>query len=165
MGQQSKKGFWMLSIQYKIQQDPDNNDQYVGRLCFGLAMFETTKGWNPWKVKEFFTNLGVELPEFEDMESFLDELVGAKGLYEINIETDGDFTSSNLVSVLDETLDDANEKERPAAAKKAAAKPAKEEAPAEEEEEEDEYPSEAEIKKMSLKECKEEIKQQITERV
>lgn len=131
---------WMLALQWKIKEDEENEGQYEGRLAFSNLMFEGKDGWNPWAVKAFFEDLGLELPEFEDMEETMDALVEENNLIEIEIVTENDYTSINAVSIIGPGEDDEEEEEEETSKKsksKSKGKKSKPE-PEEEEDEDDE---------------------------
>jgi len=73
---QSQADFWMLAVSLKILEAED--EKLVGRLVFLNLMFEGKNGWNPWKVKQFFKDMEIELPEFDQIEDAVKELVENK---------------------------------------------------------------------------------------
>lgn len=93
----SKKGFFMLSVHVKVTEAEDDN--LVNRFHFITLMFEGANGWNPWKVKEFFEAMGLELPEMADTEATLAELIAAKPSIAFDIKAKGDFTNTEITAV------------------------------------------------------------------
>lgn len=94
---QSKKGFFMLSVHVKVTEAEDDN--LVNRFHFITLMFEGANGWNPWKVKEFFEQMGLELPEMADTEGVLAELIAAKPSIAFDLKAKGDFTNTEITAV------------------------------------------------------------------
>lgn len=119
---QAKSQAWMLSLTWKVE-----GGDHDGRLTWQNLMFEGKNGWNPWQVKNFFNDVGFELPEFDEIEDAVEDLVGNLRVA-VELTTDGEYQNLAILEVLDEEPE-----EKPAKKGKAAEKPAKNAKPAAEE--------------------------------
>lgn len=91
---QSQANFWMLAVSLKILEAED--EKLVGRLVFLNLMFEGKNGWNPWKVKQFFKDMEIELPEFDQIEDAVKELVENKFGLVLELSYKNDFPNHKV---------------------------------------------------------------------
>lgn len=99
---QSQANFWMLAVSLKILEAED--ESLVGRLVFLNLMFEGKNGWNPWKVKQFFKELEIELPEFDQIEDAVKELVDNKFGVVLELTYKNDFPNHKVQLVQPEDV-------------------------------------------------------------
>ena len=101
-GEIKKSGsdYWMLAIQIKITEVGDeDNGNFIGKKHFLNLMFEGKNGWNPWKVKAFFKEMGLELPGFGDIEDTVQELIDTNTAVSFTIKTKGEYANTTIKEV------------------------------------------------------------------
>lgn len=98
---QSKSQFWMLALTFKVEGGDSD-----GRLCWSNLFFENKNGWNPWQVKAFFEKIGYEVPEFDELEDVVEDLVGNLRCA-VELKTDGEYQQMEIIEVLDDEPEQA----------------------------------------------------------
>lgn len=99
----SGSAFWMLVMKFLITAaEEEEGAPFIGKSHFVNLMFEGKNGWNPWKVKAFFKEIGVELPEFKQVEATLQELIDNNTGFIFEIKTKNDFTNTKILEVLED---------------------------------------------------------------
>lgn len=132
----SGSNYWMLAVQVKITEVGDeDNGNFLGKKHFLNLMFEGKNGWNPWKVKAFFKEMGLELPEFGDIEDTMQELIDTNTAISFTIKTKGEYANTTIKEVHENYEDPTGEE-------------GGEEAGEEEVEEAASYPSDEEVDAM-----------------
>ena len=137
----SGSGYWMLLVKIKITEAEEGNEAFIGKTHYVNLNFEGKNGWNPWKVKAFFKEMSLELPEFSDIEDTIVELADANTAVSFDLRTKNDFLNTTITEVLEGYKDPLDEEE-------------------EEEEEEEEnanessdLPSEEDVDDMTKEDC------------
>jgi len=136
----SGSGYWMLLVKIKITEAEEGNEAFIGKTHYVNLNFEGKNGWNPWKVKAFFKEMSLELPEFSDIEDTVEELTSSNTAVSFDLRTKNDFLNTTITEVLEgyeDPLDDEEDEE-------------------EEEENADEsseLPSEEDVDDMTKEEC------------
>lgn len=110
---QNGKQLWRQEVRLKIVEA--ENDSLVGKLYFDHRPFETEKnGWNPWKVREFYEALGLELPGIEkrddgttEIEEVLANIVASGMIVTFDLKTKGDFQNMNIVEAHETAMEEA----------------------------------------------------------
>lgn len=98
----SGSDYWMLVVQVRVTEvDSEDNANFIGKIHFLNCMFEGKNGWNPWKVKQFFKEMGLELPEFGDIEDTVQELVDANTAISFTVKTKGEFSNTKINEVFE----------------------------------------------------------------
>ena len=98
----SGSAFWMLVMKFLITASEEEGEAFIDKSHFVNLMFEGKNGWNPWKVKAFFKEIGVELPEFKDVEPTLQELIDNNTGFVFEVKTKNDFTNTKIIKVLED---------------------------------------------------------------
>jgi hypothetical protein len=102
----SGSDYWMLVVQVRVTEvDSEENANFIGKTHFLNLMFEGKSGWNPWKVKAFFKEMNLELPEFGDIEATVQELVDANIAISFQVKTKGEFSNTKITEVHDDYTD------------------------------------------------------------
>ena len=138
----SGSGYWMLLVKIKITEAEEGNEAFIGKTHYVNLNFEGKNGWNPWKVKAFFKEMSLELPEFSDIEDTIMELADANTAVSFDVRTKNDFLNTTITEVLEgyeDPLDDDEEDE--------------DEDEEENENESSDLPSEEDIDDMTKEEC------------
>lgn len=130
----SGSGYWMLLVKIKITEAEEGNEAFIGKTHYVNLNFEGKNGWNPWKVKAFFKEMSLELPEFSDIEDTIVELADANTAVSFDLRTKNDFLNTTITEVLEGYEDPLDEEE-------------------ENENESSDLPSEEDIDDMTKEEC------------
>jgi len=93
---QSKNNDWMMLAHLKVAEGDDE-----GKLGFFVGMFEKDGNWNPYAPKAFFAALGLELPEFEDMEDELENLVEEEIHVAFTVTEKNGFTNLEVTEIVE----------------------------------------------------------------
>jgi hypothetical protein len=102
----SGSDYWMLVVQTCVTEvDSEENANFIGKTHFLNLMFEGKNGWNPWKVKAFFKEMNLELPEFGDIEATVQELVDANTAISFQVKTKGEYSNTKITEVHDDYID------------------------------------------------------------
>lgn len=159
---QNAKEFWRQEIRIKILEA--EVDSWVGKPYFDHRPFETEKGgWNPWKVREFYEALGLELPDMGDLTEVLSNIVASGMIVTFDLKTKGNFQNMIIVEVhetaMEEAVAAAAKPTKPAKAAKAAPvekpKLSREATKATERDPEPELPTEEEVEEWDKAQCSE----------
>ena len=159
---QNAKEFWRQEIRIKIQEA--EVDSWVGKTYFDHRPFETEKGgWNPWKVREFYEALGLELPDMGDLPEVLSNIVASGMIVTFDLKTKGNFQNMIIVeaheTAMEEAAAAAAKPTKPAKAAKAAPaeKPelSREATKSTERDPEPELPTEEEVEEWDKAQCSE----------
>ena len=106
----SGSDYWMLVVQIRVTEvEDEEHADFIGKIHFLNCMFEGKNGWNPWKVKAFFKEMGIELPEFSQIEDVVNELVEARVAVSFKIKTKNDFSNTSIVEVHEDYQDPTGE--------------------------------------------------------
>lgn len=132
----SGSGYWMLLVKIKITEAEEGNEAFIGKTHYVNLNFEGKNGWNPWKVKAFFKEMSLELPEFSDIEDTVEELASSNTAVSFDLRTKNDFLNTTITEVLEGYEDPLDEEEEE-----------------ENENESSDLPSEEDIDDMTKEEC------------
>jgi len=112
-GEVKKSGsdYWMLLVKIKITEAEEENEAFIGKTHFLNLNFEGKNGWNPWKVKAFFKEMGLELPEFSDIEDVVKELADNGTAISFDLKTKNDFLNTKITEVLENYEDPTGDEE------------------------------------------------------
>ena len=106
----SGSGYWMLVVKILIAAaEEEEGMPFISKTHYLNMNFEGKNGWNPWKVKQFFKAIGIELPEFKKVEPTLQELVDANTGFNFEIKTKNDFANVKILEVLEDYTADVDE--------------------------------------------------------
>lgn len=109
---QNGKECWRQEIRLKILEA--ENESWVGKTYFDHRPFETEKGgWNPWKVREFYQALGLELPEMDELECVLSNIVDSGMVVTFDLKTKGKFQNMEIVEAHETALEEAAAPSKP----------------------------------------------------
>ena len=98
---ESGAGNWGISLGWKLTQNLDEEGENVGRLQFEWLAFEGKNGWNPFRVKAFFDDIGMELPEFDEIEAALETIIEDGLAVQATLETTGEYQNFKITAVID----------------------------------------------------------------
>jgi dGTP triphosphohydrolase len=107
---QSGSNFWMLELKWEILQCED--EDLVGKKPAIYLMFESAKGWNPFQVKNFFKQIEVELPDFEEMEDAISELVQSNLTVVASFVTKKEYQTMDISEVVDAPVEEKEEEKK-----------------------------------------------------
>ena len=107
----SGSGYWMLLVKIKITEAEEDNEAFIGKTHYVNLNFEGKNGWNPWKVKAFFKEMSIELPEFSDIEDTVVELASSNTAVSFDLITKNDFLNTTITEVLEGYKDPLDEEE------------------------------------------------------
>ena len=133
----------------------------VGKLYFDHRPFETVKdgapNWNPWKVREFYQALGLELPEMDELEGVLSNIVASGMVVTFDLKTKGKFQNMEIVEAHENALEEAAAPSKPAKPSKAAPaekpKPSREATKSTEKDPEPVLPTEEDVEDWDKNQC------------
>lgn len=102
--QSAESQHWMMCPQMKILEGDS-----AGQMIFSNLMFEGKNGWNPFNPKKFFEGLELELPEFDEMEDSIEELVENDTIMDVNLKTSGSGFQNLTTMGIDEDYEPGEE--------------------------------------------------------
>lgn len=95
---QSSSGLWGLTVQFNIVES--DCDVRPGRKYFNYMPFESKDaGWNPWRVKKFFEDLGLEAPEVSEVVARMNDIADAGMAVSFDLVTRGNYQNMKITAV------------------------------------------------------------------